>query len=212
MTEDEALELAGGAHAERALARFAEVDEPTRRKASKQVLALWKDVWRAQFSIGSKPAKMPKIKDQEALRIAMLATAVPSELKPYGFHCLPERLDIVEVMRALKPSWLDRYVADFVDDWPHITWRLAPLWRGGLCARPKGDGLIIAYYSPMSGPRLAEEEPNFLTHDIWRFFEVEGGGEFSLAAVDKYTPVEHQWSTELVGLSREGKLDRARLL
>ncbi|MEO1533256.1 MAG: hypothetical protein AAFU72_13900, partial [Pseudomonadota bacterium] len=81
MTENEALELASGARGEKALARFAEVDEPARRKASKQVLTLWKAAWRARFSSGSKPADMPKIKDHEALRIAMLATAVPSELK-----------------------------------------------------------------------------------------------------------------------------------
>ncbi|MEL6766028.1 MAG: DUF6493 family protein [Pseudomonadota bacterium] len=212
LTGDEALTLASTARAEQALKRFSAVDEAVRRKAAKPVLALWKQHWAASFSASANRPKPPKIRDEEALRIAMLATATPSELKPYHFHILPQRLDLVETVRALKPGWIDRYVADLIETSAHFVARVAPLWRAGLCTRPESDSLILGYYAHGSGARLAQEEPLFATKDIWRFFEVEGGGDLSLAAVDKYTAAEHQWGTLIVRMCRSGRLDRARLL
>ncbi|MEO0993650.1 MAG: DUF6493 family protein [Pseudomonadota bacterium] len=212
MTEDDALELAQSTSAKSALARFAAVDEATRRKAAKPVLTLWKAHWQARFSTSAKAPKPPKIRDMDALRIALFATATPSELKPYGFHVLPEEIALTDVIAAMKPSWIDRFVANMVEDWPHLVQRVAPVWRAGLCARPEGDSLILGYFSHISGVPLSQDEAAFLTHDIWRFFEVEGSGEFSLAAVDKYSPAEAQWGTVIVKLSVEGKLDRNRLL
>ncbi|MEO1467807.1 MAG: DUF6493 family protein, partial [Pseudomonadota bacterium] len=212
MTGDEALDLASRCRASTALAGFAKLAEAERRRAAKPVLALWKAHWRARFSAAAKPPEAPKIRDEEALRVAMLATAVPSELKPYGWQTLPQTLDVVDVMRALRPGWLDRYVADLVDASAHLVWRVAPLWRAGLCARPAGDGVILGYYSHVGGARMAAEEPDFATQDIWRFFEVEGGGEISLAATDKYTSEDAQWSTVILRMCREGQLDRDRLL
>ncbi|QPH55372.1 DUF6493 family protein [Pontivivens ytuae] len=212
MTEDEALELASTAKAATALTRFAAVDEATRRKLSKPVNALWKAYWRAEFSLAAKTPAPPNIRDHDALRIAMLATGTPSELKPYGFHSLPREIDLVEVMRALRPSWLDRYVADLIEGSAYLVWQVAPLWREGLCTRPETDHLILGYYAHGGGARLAAEEPRFASHDVWRFFEVEGGGDLSLAAVDKYTQPEHQWATVLLDMSRAGTLDRSRVL
>ncbi|MEL6266982.1 MAG: hypothetical protein AAFR52_15275, partial [Pseudomonadota bacterium] len=120
MTGDEALDLASRCRASTALAGFAKLAEAERRKAAKPVLALWKAHWRARFSAAAKPPEAPKIRDEEALRIAMLATAVPSELKPYAAQTLPQTLDVVDVMRALGPGWLDRYVADLVDASAHL--------------------------------------------------------------------------------------------
>ncbi|MCP4691220.1 MAG: hypothetical protein GY859_24450 [Desulfobacterales bacterium] len=47
---------------------------------------------------------------------------------------------------------------------------------------------------------------------VWRFFEVEGVRDVSLAAVDKYQVEENTWSSGLIRLSEEGMLDRDRLL
>ncbi|MEM8821534.1 MAG: DUF6493 family protein, partial [Pseudomonadota bacterium] len=212
MTEDEALGLATKATAEEALKQFAKVEETERRKLRKPIAELWKAYWRAEFSITAEKTKRPSFRDLETLRVAMLATATPPELKPYGFHILPSRLDVVEVMRALSPSWLDRYVSDLIDGSAHLVWQVAPIWRAGLCARPETDSLIFGYYSHIGGHRFAEEEPDFASRDIWRFFEVEGGGELSLAAHDKYTPTDGQWMTTILAMARVGKLDRQRLL
>ena len=52
-----------------------------------------------------------------------------------------------------------------------------------------------------------------IEHAIWRQFEVEGGGEISLANFDKYMSgkIDGKWSSILVTLSDEGLLDRQRL-
>ena len=54
--------------------------------------------------------------------------------------------------------------------------------------------------------------PDLLIDDVWRIFEVEGGGENSLAAHDKYCPESGSWRAALVELSNEGALSRERLL
>ncbi|MEM9780985.1 MAG: DUF6493 family protein [Pseudomonadota bacterium] len=212
MTEDEAAQIIRTASAATALAQFAEIDEPARRQLSKPVAAVWKAYWKSYLSYAPGAPKPPEMGDDDALRIALLATAIPSELKPYHMHVLPRRLDVCTVMGALRPSWLDRYVAALIDDAPHLAGLVAPLWRQGLCTRPEGDGLILAYYAHGSGTALAEDEPGFASHDVWRFFEVEGGGELSLASHDKYTAEAGQWSTIVLAMCREGALDRARLL
>ena len=58
-------------------------------------------------------------------------------------------------------------------------------------------------------PQLARIE-----HAIWRQFEVEGGGEISLANFDKYMSgkIKGKWSDILANLAEEGLLDRQRLL
>ena len=54
--------------------------------------------------------------------------------------------------------------------------------------------------------------PDLLIDDVWRIFEVEGGGENSLAAHDKYCPDSVSWRAALVELSNDGALSRERLL
>ncbi|MBS0262753.1 MAG: hypothetical protein JSS02_12435 [Planctomycetes bacterium] len=57
------------------------------------------------------------------------------------------------------------------------------------------------------------EEPD-LQEDVWRLFEIEGGGEFSLAGHDKFVHFSKHatWSESLVELSRRGVFSRDRLL
>lgn len=49
-------------------------------------------------------------------------------------------------------------------------------------------------------------------HVFWRFFEVEGGGEISLANVDKYSDENHTWTDTILALVAEGTLERSRVL
>src|SRR5262249_28739655 len=55
-------------------------------------------------------------------------------------------------------------------------------------------------------------DPELLEREVWRLFEVEGNGEFSLAARDKYSRNEATWEAGLVALAAEESLPRARLL
>lgn len=141
----------------------------------------------------------------------MLATATRAELRPHGFHALPQSLPLVEVMECLAPSWIPGWVEDLIEDNPWTAYSLAPLWRAGLCRRPESDSVILAYYDSHRSREFAEH-PEFLERDVWRFFEVEGGGELSLAAHDKYCRPGERWSERLQDLARAGKLDRTRLL
>ena len=59
---------------------------------------------------------------------------------------------------------------------------------------------------------VLRRNPDLLVEDVWRVFEVEGGGENSLAAYDKYSSAENRWRTALVELGNDGSLDRERLL
>ena len=47
---------------------------------------------------------------------------------------------------------------------------------------------------------------------FWRVFEVEGGGEISLANIDKFSREEFNWHNTVVLLANEGTLDRGRVL
>ncbi len=59
---------------------------------------------------------------------------------------------------------------------------------------------------------VLRRNPDLLVEDVWRIFEVEGGGENSLAAYDKYSSEENRWRAALVELGNDGSLDRERLL
>ncbi|ANN17870.1 ribonucleotide reductase [Amycolatopsis orientalis] len=54
-------------------------------------------------------------------------------------------------------------------------------------------------------------EPGALT-ELWELLTVEGTGDTSFAAFDKYVRDEDKWSTALLELTKTGELDRTRLL
>ncbi|MEV7549429.1 DUF6493 family protein [Amycolatopsis sp. NPDC089917] len=64
------------------------------------------------------------------------------------------------------------------------------------------------------GKPLAERlrtEPEALT-ELWELLEIEGNGDASFAAFDKYVRDEDKWSTALLQLTATGEVDRTRLL
>ena len=64
-----------------------------------------------------------------------------------------------------------------------------------------------------SGYRI-RSTPDIRDEDVWRLFEVEGGGELSLATFDKYIggKLAGGWASALVELAADGTLSRDRLL
>ncbi len=80
------------------------------------------------------------------------------------------------------------------------------------------DAVTVAVLLTASGSELKKmsffPEPARLSlEDVWRFFEVEGGGEDSLANYEKYCKTNREsWAGRLKRFSEEGKLDRQRLL
>ena len=53
---------------------------------------------------------------------------------------------------------------------------------------------------------------SFLDHYVWRMFEVEGSGDSSLAAHDKFTAPEKSWNAMLLKAEKDGDLNRERAL
>jgi hypothetical protein len=151
--------------------------------------------------------------------IAVLASCSFSQIKKLGRHAIPLAEHINPVFAARRPSWLRDWAAMILEKFPQLWSSIRPLVRDGLCQRPETDNYWLGMLSRWNGPRLgfgtvregllADRE---LLDEVWRLFEIEGGGELSLAARDKYTREEDTWETALVELAKQGKLDRGRLL
>ena len=209
MTEDEFDRLVSTGTAAEVLSTLADVPDNQRRKFAKAASRLFRTTVMVWLNDRDGPAAV----DEDAARVAFLATASLGELKKVTFHAIPRDLAIDEVLSALSPPWIQEWVEALVADNPHIVERLAPLWRKGLCRRPSGDAIILGYYVPSAWRMDDIEERELLDGDIWRFFEVEGGGEFSLAAHDKYAKsADNCWQTRLLDYAARGKLPRVGLL
>ncbi len=150
---------------------------------------------------------------------AVVLTASAGEFKSIKWHagefsCLTET-----TARLLAPDCLNACVESLLIDNPRAYRGVRTLVSLGLCARPKieqyGIGLI-AYkgYHEKRDAFIAElrRDPSILKEDIWLLFEVEGSGEISLAAMDKFSRPGHLWSDVLYCLQEDDSLSRDRLL
>ncbi|MEM9247943.1 MAG: DUF6493 family protein [Pseudomonadota bacterium] len=180
--------------------------QKVRRVHAKAVVSLYAAYQESRFSGGG-----VSIADDEALDIGLLATATLTDLKKVGYFPYTRQVPLETVFAALQPEWTQAFVDHFVTSNPNLVVRVAPLWRAGLATRPEGDAIILGYYALYRGD--GEDEAELLKHDVWRFFEVEGGGEFSLANHDKFVKQgSESWQARLVDYADAGKLDRQRLL
>ncbi len=209
MTEDEFLKLIKSKSAKTVLDRLAKMPAKDRRAFAKPAMLLFKTLDR--LFLQSMPDG-PHVRDGEAVTIALLATATASELKRLSFFPLPGKIEITDIVATLKPDWTQAVVDHFVEQRTFYVNRFKPLWEAGLCQRPQSDAIILSYYSRWGRYHGIEEE-RLLSGDVWRFFEVEGGGEDSLANHDKFLKRgQESWADRLKAYSDAGKLDRQRLL
>ena len=95
--------------------------------------------------------------------------------------------------------------------------RLSELFAGTLVEHT--DDYVLAMVGALGGRHEQDIRLFMLRHDhalrdevFWRIFEVEGGGEISLANVDKISPDVLGWHNTVVLLVNEGTLDRGRVL
>jgi hypothetical protein len=154
-----------------------------------------------------------------AAEVAALACCSLSQLKKLGWKGIPDADKAYAILATRRPGWIDDWVASICLETPH-RWDLAHrLVRAGLCRRPDSDnyilGLVARGFAQWKDSRIRtalEADPVLLKHEVWRLFEVEGSGEFSLAAYDKYCRPDYNWATALKELAADGKLSRSRLL
>nr|WP_302478206.1 DUF6493 family protein [Ruegeria arenilitoris] len=213
VTEAEFLQLITTKRARHVLKALAAIPEADRRAfapiALKTQKAYDKAYWDAQFSDRKQVSDLAK--DGDALGVAVLATARPSEYSCGDWRILPQSIPLTDVFGALNLSWMDDWAVAAVEDNPRLIEVVHALYAQGQCNIPQTDAYILGYYAHQAAiPEPARDR--FLTHDVWRFFEVEGGGDLSLAAHDKYCGPGASWSDFLIGLCDDGTLDRDRLL
>ena len=111
-----------------------------------------------------------------------------------------------------------RQLSEVWTQWPvYAPIRLAELF-GGLEVEHTDD-YILVLVGGLGGRREQAIRLHMLRHDdelrndiFWRVFEVEGGGEISLANIDKFSAEALNWHNTVVLLANEGTLDRARVL
>jgi Family of unknown function (DUF6493) len=149
---------------------------------------------------------------------AVLASCSLGQLKKRGRNLRMSDTDF-RVLAARKPDWITDYAGWSLEKLPAIWPAVRRLERAGLCRRPDTDhyvlGLIqcVAPWGVMPSVHEALlSDPELLEREVWHLFEVEGSGEFSLAAYDKYSRDEATWETALVSLAADGTLPRDRLL
>jgi len=150
-----------------------------------------------------------------AADVATLGTASLTELKGLKGRALLFNRPAWEALADRKPSWLAEWCRWVLAQGRWSWHQVRQLVRAGLIPRPEEDAYItalIGHLGKSSALELLRNDPGLLEHEVWRLFEIEGGGEDSLAARDKYARGDYSWGYALKTLADEGLLDRSRLL
>ncbi len=92
------------------------------------------------------------------------------------------------------------------------------LERVGLVELEPDDLYVLAaiggfgYGATQRPAQALRADPELRAKIVWRLFEVEGGGQVSLANVDKFCRPEDSWEATVLELTDEGTLPRNRVL
>jgi hypothetical protein len=157
---------------------------------------------------------------------ALMATATLSELKAIRWWGVASIA--CAVLADRRPSWLAEWAelalerAQFADNVGELGFALREWVKNGWIDAPQHEryavGLPYQYhYNQNEAHTLIQQLRNDLplVEDlIWRQFELEGGGEISLANFDQYYDrrAGTSWANALKTLSEDQLLDRQRLL
>jgi hypothetical protein len=142
-------------------------------------------------------------------------TLAVTEIRKLGWRSNHVPRDLVDVLRGRSPERLGPIVDYLLESVGGArAWRaVRPLVREGIVPRPDSPAYTIAMLSgapwrdsfdPMA------DDPGLVDVEIWRLFEVEGGGEDSLANYEKFHG-DH-WGNAFRELAEKDASHRARLL
>lgn len=230
--DDRLVRLIRSKSREKCLAFFSGMDAKERRRFAKLAQRMYRDIdkeWLNRSGSDDKPFFGKPVREQlDNARVCVIATATPAELRTFGWRIVPDGGFVVNVVRDVQPDWIDQWVQDLSETEPRMYHDIRLLYDAGLCEKPAGDGYILGMIEGLPGWRVApsslwdkqtplaeriRKTPDIRNDDVWRLFEVEGGGDLSLSAFDKYiAPKIGGWSAALIELSADGTLSRDRLL
>jgi hypothetical protein len=217
MTQGDLKAILEDGNVEACLAYFERATEDERKAVAARALE-WYAAQAATPMIAESPSCWRRNPLLDAAEAAVRASCSLSQLQKRGVDLTLDDAGF-RVLEARKPDWITEYAGSSLDRTPAVWPAVRRLERAGLCRRPDSDhyilGLIHGVTAHHGKPDVREallSDPELLERAVWQVFEVEGSGEFSLAAYDKYCRAEATWETGLVALAADGTLPRDRLL
>ena len=215
-TPDELLAAIDAADPVACAERLAGLDERARRALHPAVSRRIEEL-DAQLSDSLTPDRKKTIDCLSTARVALLGVATLGELKkvrPWTFVRANEAAAAVLANR--RPDWLADW-AEFELIRNFRGWAVVRnLVRTGALPFPATEfyilGMIVAPNHRETPRQFLERDPKLLEEEFWRLFEHEGSGELSLAARDKYVPDPATWWQAILDMTRDGVIDRSRLL
>ena len=210
---EESLRQALGQDGRAVLECLRGLPEGYRRRLAPMLLDLHKAWSRAGWGVSVQGLGWRNL--AETLPAALLATATLSELKKLKIWHHDENL-VLALLRDRRPTWVAEWVTWHLERNPRCWPLVRRLMAEGWLARPDHEnywlGMIVAASRGRGGAmELLRQQPDLIV-EIERLFEIEGQGEFSLAAYDKYVQDDNSWSYALRHLSEQARLDRQTLL
>ncbi len=206
---------------------FANASEAERTGVAGYVLERLKEQQSNNRIIEIKPGTFAYNSKLRAAELAAIAACSLSQLKHLGNGVVVAGPEVCAIFVAHRPKWLGDWAESAIENNPYNWPMIRYFMQLGLCRKPKSDNYVLGVlhgildrnpwrnYGRDETTLVAAllDDDEFLKRDIWRLFEIEGNGEHSLSAHDKYfRRPGRAWNHALVELSRLGELSRERLL
>jgi hypothetical protein len=181
-----------------------------------KIISLYRQVYRF-YGGGYGKAEDPMMLDADAVVVALINTASFSDILKLKRIPIPFWAPVSDFFEQHKPEWMREALELLLH--PDDVFYLEPLWRDGLYEAPSCDALVHGYFDVRLSEKL--DEAFLLEGLIWRFFETEGISTHSLSGHDKaamrnkklgFKLKSTTWAERLLKYSRDGKLDRSRLI
>lgn len=203
---------------------FSHATDQLRSEVSRTAIAAYKN-----FRKLAQAGKVASRLHTDTAAIAVLSACTLAEVKALGWRALPDEETAFEVLATRRPPWLSQFaewlIAENARAWPLVR----TLVRRGLCDRPQHDNYILGMMLALNGFSRSNligtdcgslvdnlrKHSDLLADEVWRLFQIEGHGELTLAAHDKYIGGKRPaycWNLGLKELSQSGELCRSRLL
>ncbi|MES9859245.1 MAG: DUF6493 family protein [Candidatus Thiodiazotropha sp. 4PDIV1] len=192
-----------------------------RKSLSKKSAKTLKDIFEYRFNANISDADRKLYRKQEEAALVYLYSCSPlSSIKKLGWRAVPDYEIAVLILKNFEPEWVQEWCEWLVEAAPRNFNLIRQLMADGLVNQPKSENYILGMITSLGAGAHREKklidflrgEASLLENEVWRIFSVEGNGEFSLAANDKYTSEDWSWSQTLINLSEEGEISRDRLL